>query len=423
MKKLFLIIITLIITALPSNANIVKISVDQAVEIALENNLELKAKRKNLEIARQEVRAANALKNPQFQSNFLFGKVTRGNSSQFGAVLPVEIAKRGVRKKAALANLNAVSNSIKESEHNLKLDVMRAYFKVLYLKSVLVIMQNREKLYKDMIASAQAKPKNSPNYNIELLQSDIRHRKQLVELNKVRANLLTAQFNFNKVMNLEDTNIMYDVEETSLFDTKNVNIFDIDIPSYDQIEKIALVCSYSLRISDNYIEKSEYELKAAKHQRIPDLTVGGGYAYQTARQTGDEALPGAFVSVGFDIPVLYTYKPEIKKAETVLEKAKTDKLSYENKLKMILKINYNDFKYAKENMGHYRDIMKESDEILKMSQERYKKGQTSLMNVMLNENSHNQILYEYIDSIAVYYEAYLDLMYNMGHDLILMESI
>ena len=45
------------------------------------------------------------------------------------------------------------------------------------------------------------------------------------------------------------------------------------------------------------------------------------------------------------------------------------------------------------------------------------------MNVMLNENSHNQILYEYIDSIAVYYEAYLDLMYNMGHDLILMESI
>lgn len=423
MKKLFLIIITLIITALPSNANIVKISVDQAVEIALENNLELKAKRKNLEIARQEVRAANALKNPQFQSNFLFGKVTRGNSSQFGAVLPVEIAKRGVRKKVALANLNAVSNSIKESEHNLKLDVMRAYFKVLYLKSVLVIMQNREKLYKDMIASAQAKPKNSPNYNIELLQSDIRYRKQLVELNKVRANLLTAQFNFNKVMNLEDTNIMYDVEETSLFDTKNVNIFDIDIPSYDQIEKIALVCSYSLRISDNYIEKSEYELKVAKHQRIPDLTVGGGYAYQTARQTGDEALPGAFVSVGFDISVLYTYKPEIKKAETVLEKAKTDKLSYENKLKMILKINYNDFKYAKENMGHYRDIMKESDEILKMSQERYKKGQTSLMNVMLNENSHNQILYEYIDSIAVYYEAYLDLMYNMGHDLILMESI
>ena len=93
------------------------------------------------------------------------------------------------------------------------------------------------------------------------------------------------------------------------------------------------------------------------------------------------------------------------------------------KLIIILKINYHDFKYAQENMGHYRDIMKESDEILKMSQDRYKKGQTSLMNVMLNENSHNQILYEYIDSIAVYYEAYLDLMYNMGHDLILMESI
>ena len=45
------------------------------------------------------------------------------------------------------------------------------------------------------------------------------------------------------------------------------------------------------------------------------------------------------------------------------------------------------------------------------------------MNVMLNENAHQQVLNEYIDSIDVYYQAYLDLMYNMGHDMLLKEDV
>lgn len=45
---------------------------------------------------------------------------------------------------------------------------------------------------------------------------------------------------------------MYDTEEDSLFD--DITILEFPIPTYDQIEKIAMVCSYSLRISDNYIE-------------------------------------------------------------------------------------------------------------------------------------------------------------------------
>lgn len=421
MKKIIIFIAAFISISCPVYANVAKIPLNDAIELALENNLTLQAKRKDLEIAKQEVKIANALKNPQFQSNFLMGKVTRGNSSQFGLMVPFEIAKRGVRKKAALANLKAIENSIKESEHNLKIDVMRAYFQVIYLKSVLIIMKDREDLFEDMKNVAKAKPSSSPNYQIEVLQSDIKYKKQLIELNKAKAHLLAAQFYFNKVLNLENSQIMYDTEEDSLFD--DITILEFPIPTYDQIEKIAMVCSYSLRISDNYIEKSEYEVKVAEHKRIPDLTVGGGYAYQTAKQTGGEALPGAFAAANFEVPVLYSYRPEINKAKYTLEKTKMDKIAFENKLKIALKVNYNDLKYAKENMQYYKQILKESDTILQMASKRYKNGETNLMALMLNENSHQQILSEYIESISVYYDAYLDLMYNMGHDLMLNEEI
>ena len=75
-----------------------------------------------------------ALKNPQIQSTVLMGNIGRSNASQAGIALPIEIAKRGVRKKSAIANMNLLIDQIRQEELNLKLDVMSAYFDVVYMK-------------------------------------------------------------------------------------------------------------------------------------------------------------------------------------------------------------------------------------------------------------------------------------------------
>ena len=148
MKKFLLLISFIILITPPVNAEVQKVSLDEAIDIALEQNLELQAKRKDYEIYQQEVKIANALKNPQFQSNFLLGKVNTGNSSQFGIALPFEIAKRGVRKKAAEAKLKSVEHEIRLAEHNVKINVMEEYFNVLYMKSLLKIANDREEIFK-----------------------------------------------------------------------------------------------------------------------------------------------------------------------------------------------------------------------------------------------------------------------------------
>ena len=171
MKKIFLIIsILTIITPTIAFADVVHIPLDEAVNLALENNLDLKSKRKQAEELKQEIKMANALKNPQFQSNFLMGKVTRGNSSQFGAALPIEIGKRGVRKKVAQVNLKITQDEIRASEHDLKIKVMRSYFNILYMKSIVIILQEREKLFHSMKDISEKKSKTSPNYDIDVLQ-------------------------------------------------------------------------------------------------------------------------------------------------------------------------------------------------------------------------------------------------------------
>lgn len=417
MRKILLIILVLL-APIPVMASVEHISLDYAVDLAIKNNLDLKSKRQKAEELKQEIKIANALKNPQFQSNFLMGKVTRGNSSQFGLAVPIEIGKRGIRKKIAQINLSITEDEIRAYEHSLKIQVMRSYFNILYMKSVVLILQQRERLFKNMKIIVEQKSKKSPNYSIDVLQNDMKYKKQLVFLNQAKANLLAAQFAFNNTLNIKDSNIMYDTKETSLFE-KDLSLLQIDLLPYQMIEDTAMKYSYALSIAQSNISKSEAEVVQAKRKRIPDVVLTGGYAYQTAHQTGGEAFPGAFAGGSIDLPILYSYGPEIKKAKIVLERADLDKASFENHLRYALKEDYNDFKYAKENMAHYKTILKESAGILDSYKTRYEKGQATLLNLIQVENTHQETLKEYIGAVQVYYDAYLNLMLNVGHDVLL----
>lgn len=422
MKKIiFALIYIILFTPLTVFAHVEHISMERAVDLALENNLDLQSKRKKAEELKQDIKIANALKNPQVQSNFLMGKVTRGNSSQFGVAVPVEVAKRGFRKKAAQINLKITEDEIRASEHNLKIKVMEAYFNILYMKSIVLILNERERLFRDMKTIVEHKSK-SPDYNnIDILQNDMKYKKQLVFLNQARANLLGAQFALNDTMNIKDSSIMYDTQESSLFE-KDLQLLDINLMSYQLIEDTAMEYSYSLSIAESLIDKSAAEVNIAKSKRVPDFTVAGGYAYQTSHQTGGEALPGAFVGVNLDIPLFYFYGPEVKKAKISLERSKIDKDSFENHLKFALKQDYNNFKYAKENITHYEEILKQSQKLLDMYQKRYEHGQASLLNLIQVENTHQETLREYISAVQVYYDAYLNMMKNVGHDILLPDN-
>jgi outer membrane protein TolC len=418
MKKIVITLFLLFSICLPSSSQVVHITLDNAVNLALENNLDLKSKRKKAEELQQEIKIANALKNPRFESNFLIGRVTRGNSSQFGLSVPVEVAKRGIRKKIAQTNLDIVEKEIKASEHDIKIEIMKNYFNILYLKSVVLIFQEREKLFKNLKTIAEQKSKKYVNYDVDILQADMKYKRQLVYLNKAKADLLIAQFKLNDTINIKNSENMYDTIEESLF-INDLSLLNLTLLPYQTIEDTAMKYSYSLAIAESNITKSEQEVTQAKRQRIPNLTIGGGTAYQTAHQTGGDSLPGAYIAIGADIPILYSYSPDIKKAKIVLERSSIDKDSFENHLRYALKQDYNEFKYAKANMEHYKNILSESQKLMNTYSKRYEKGQTSLQNFIQVETMHQETLKDYIGAAQAYYDSYLNLMHNVGHDILM----
>ena len=78
-----------------------KITLQQAIDIAVQNNIDYKAAQIDVEIAKNNIKSANKLQPTEINTFFNIGSIARGNPQMLGATQGVEIAKRDARKKLA----------------------------------------------------------------------------------------------------------------------------------------------------------------------------------------------------------------------------------------------------------------------------------------------------------------------------------
>ena len=184
MKKIVsLLVITFLLATNVFAEEIVKVDMDTAIRVALSKNVMYQAKKKDVEIAEKNIKIANRLKNPQLFSHTLIGRVTRGNNSQLGMNIPVEVMKRSARKGVAIAEYEKAKTELAKYEYNLKIDVMDAYFEVLCAKSHYILMERKEYWYKNILSIAEHKKSTEPRYEINVLRAKIKHERELIDLN------------------------------------------------------------------------------------------------------------------------------------------------------------------------------------------------------------------------------------------------
>ncbi len=419
MKKVIIILTLFFLSVNCAYAKVINANLDEMISIGLKQNQDIKIKHLELEAAKKDIQIANRLQNPQIQSNVVIGNVALGNSSQAGLALPIEVMKRGVRKKAAIEQYDIKETELKQFEHNFKLQIMQAYFEVLYAKSVFKIQEDRMKLFERLVQITTDRPEDSVSYEIDNLKADIQYATQKIEVNRAKSEMLAKQFELNKVLNTGDDSVMYDTYESTLFN--DWAFLKIKLPEYNFIEKIALEYSYMIRIKDSNIKKAELEAKLAKRQRVPDVTLAGGYAWQAHPKAVNYG--GAFVGVGMDVPILYNFTPDIQKAEIFLQKDKANKLVYEYQLKFALKKDYNLFKYSAENMEYSKHILEESKRIVKLSTDNYIAGKNTYSDLVINEDAHQEILTLYLSTMSRHFYSYLELMQDIGHDILIEDEV
>ena len=419
MKKFILILLILLICPSVYAGEIKKISLQEALDMAVENNIDYQASKMDIGIAENKVKASNRLQNPQINTFFNIGDIGRGNPQTAGLSETVEIAKRDARKKLALANLELTKQNLDYIKFDLKMDVREAYVNLVLAKEILNVLQSRQKLIQDLLEIAKKRVAAGEVEEVDVIQTEIALNQLVIQVNTQKANVKSAMFDFNKAINIKNEgSIKYDALDDN-FSDKDDFIALLSpkprdkLPPFELIMENSLKNRYDIRIAKQEIDVAKKNLVYVARQRIPDIELQGGYGFMTKGMSESGAyMNGAYAGANIvNIPLFYTFKPEIQNAKMQVNQAELKYTSVENKAVNDLHSAYEKFLTAKLNLNYYNDnLLKNSNELIKVAKKNYAQGKSSLTTLIVMEQSYRSIVAGYTYALADYYNCWIDFL-------------
>lgn len=397
-----------------------KISLPDAINYALSHNLDIEGNRINVDKAKNDIKIAGKLNNPYLLSYFNLGKAATDNPNYAGLVFPIDIAKRGARKRLAKSNLDLTKGNVALAELNLRLDVRQAYIDLVAAKSDLKILNDQRKLLEELLYIAQKKYDVGAVPQMDVIHAKMTLNQLLIQVNSANTDVYVARYNFNRLLNSTnlDTKEDYLPEQKDFIQVLTPKPIE-KMPEFNDIANIAFQKRLDLKNAQKDIEVAQKNLTLTIRQRVPDIELGGGYMFVPSQMATSETLAqGAYVMGNItNIPLLYQYTPEIKNARLQVEQKQLAYNSLRNKAFMNIHSAYEQFITAQENLNYYNDILlSESKQFVTMARRSYQVGKTSMTDFIFVEQSYKAIMMGYVFALNDYYNAWIRILREVNEE-------
>lgn len=402
-----------------------KISLDDAIKMGASNNLDIKNAKLDVEIAKNNIKAANRLQNPSINTFFNLGNAGHGNPQEIGLSQTIEILKRDPRKKLAKSNLDLTNQNVEFTKFDRRMDIRESYVDLVASKTILIALEEQHKLLQELLNIAQKRFDAGASPEMEVIQAKIAMNQMVTQINTAKVNVKTARFEFNKALNIKlDSPVLYDAQEEVLpQDVSFIELFtpspNKTLPAFSEISELALNNRYDIKIAKQQIDVSQKNLTLVLRQLVPDVAVQGGYLYQGSQSSGTgQFLNGAYVGASLvNIPLLYSYRPEIKNAKLQIEQSQLNYNSVHNKATQTLDEAYESFATAQMNLNFYNDnLLKDSSEMIRLSKRSYQVGKANLTTLIVMQQYYRSIVVGYTQALTNYYDCWIDFLREVNNE-------
>ncbi len=397
-----------------------KISLPEAIEYALSHNLEIIESRKNIDIARNDMKTANRLKNPYIPFFLNDGQASKDNPDMVAIVLPIEIAKRGPRKNLAKSNYHLAVGNVLLQELYLRLDVRRAYLNLVAAKSNLKILDDQRKLLQDLVIITQKKYKAGASPAMDIIHAKMTLNQLLVQVNSARTEVEIERYRFNLILESNDFDSKEDYlpEQKEFVSMLTPNPSGI-MPDFETVFNIAMENRLDIKNARQEIDVANKKLTTVIRQRVPDIEIGAGFMYVPKQYSTTKQDANGFYAVGEinNIPLLYLHNPEIKNAKIEVEQKELAYNNVRHHALVNLRSAYANFVTAQTNLNYYNDILlTESNQFLLLARRSYEIGKTSITDYIFIEQSYKNIMLGYVAALANYYNAWVGVLREVNDE-------
>lgn len=372
------------------------ISIEEAIEIALKNNNEIKAK--NLDIqAKQSLRkTANELPKLDFNAQLgQYNSIRFDNAFQLSQTIPFP-SLFGARKDLIHAEIKSKEWQQAITVNELKNKIRSYYYQLLYLQNNKTKLQYLDTLYIDFVKVASLRYKTGETKKLELTSAETKRGEIKLLLNQNETYIINAYQNLKSLMNTEDD-------------------FDIIVPpNYQPLQVSNLLNSEAIAnhpaIEALYQEAliAEQSMKVERAQGLPDFKIGYSNQSLIGYQTIDNqekyfSAGNRFhvVNIGVSIPLTYgATKARMESLSYQKQSAEASALQQKIQLGAQLQGAIQQYNQDMQQYNYYlQQALPNAAEIVSAASLGYRSGDISYMEYLYALQTATDIELKYLQSI------------------------
>ena len=364
-------------------------TLDQCIDYALEHNLDIRKSQLAQQQAEYQYKASKSAWLPTLNANageyFGFGQSPsytgvyvsdNSSSSSFGANLSLPLFQ-GLNlyntTKANALNLQASEMDQKAAQLNLKLNVMGFYMQVLYGKEQVEIARRQVELSAEQLEKTQQLFENGRVAEADVYESQAQLASDQAVLTQAETDLALSLLTLTQVLEIEDTE-GFEISEPEAYFANQ----EQELGTPQSTIATALLNQPAMDAARLRLQKSHYDLKAAKSAWYPSLDFYAGYSNGLYHYFGnnypntpvDEQLKRnsrTQLGVSLSIPIFngMRTKYRVKMTELSIDDQQLNLENTEKSLRKVIEQAYGNAKAAKQKM----EAMENSLEALRVAYE------------------------------------------------------
>ena len=403
-------------------------SLNEAVQVALENKETLKASVMDLQTSKQNVRESYSTILPSLRfsssmSESQFPQQTGGYNPSSGEIILDQIssitsASSNISLSQNIYDGGVWWNTIRQAKNSYKISeeynrqiktniikgVHSAYFN--YLKAAQLLDVSRSNLMsaQQQLSLAEQRFKLGSSKKTDFLKAEVRFGQARVDLVNNDAALQNAYMNLKNSMGLIGKNIDFSVEEVEA-------PMEI-IPEFETGFTLLQKSNPSVKAKQYQITAAEINEKIAKGARMPNISANTSVSGSSdnigdalSNSTNEKQRINTGLSISIPIFSGNSISTRIQKAKISVDKQQSEYLTQLQDLSVQLRYTLDRLKNYEEIIPINETVLESAEEDLKLAQVRYSQGSTTILEVLDSQVSVQQARSSLIRSK---YDAYIE---------------
>ncbi len=405
----------------------VQLSVDEALAIFYQRNLDLIAAQYNIDQSKAEAVIASAIPNPTlgFQLAELANNLNKGSSATgcshdpnvscgpaeyFSFSQLIETAgKRGLRIQSSGFATQAAESDFRDAVRIFSNMVRDAYYDLLQAQKNRWLAQEIVDHYQVITKANDLRLKKGDVSESDFLRVKMEATRAQSDLDNAQTAMEQARSALAVILRWPDKSLQFEAQD-QWPDIKDIG----QKLTNDELINKALQQRPDLQGDKQRAEQAEKELELARRLKYPDVTLNAGYA----RDPSNNALNSFFVGVNVPVPLFYQYQGESDKAAVNLNQSRLaveqTELSIRNDVVSALAT----WNSADKIVQRFKEgLLDDARTVRDSSELAYNKGATSVLDFIEAQRNYKNVMRDYYAAVINRTNAYYDLAKSLGVEL------